>query len=441
MMKKRNRILLMILAVICIVVAIMCTYYLFDKKSQTEVVIQEEKKEKSMEGVISFVDGTHITVDDKQFDISISNDPFYVSDQVKIVYMPASEEWLPIVSITLLSRDDEQIAVSNLMKNMSLEEKVAQMFMVRCPSDNALESIDQYQMGGYILFDDRIQPYTRDQFIANNADFQQLAKIPMLIGLDEEGGSVNRLSWYSNYRDVPFASPRDLYNAGGFDLIRSDTQEKATFLKSVGVNVNFAPVADLSFDANDFMYARAFGRSVEETCEYIKVVINEMKTNHLGNVLKHFPGYGNNNDTHTGSAYDQRALSEFEQNDFLPFQAGIQAGADSVLVNHNVIEQIDANAPASLSKPVHDILRNELNFKGVIFTDDLIMQAITDQYGDDLSAVLAVQAGNDMLISSDFNVQIQSVINAVQNGTISESRINESVERILRWKYRLGLFS
>lgn len=444
-MNRKNKALLIVLLVVIIIVSCFIGYHFMSTNNPVDdkKVEPVETADLTKSGIISFIEDQHIIVDDMQFDISSISDTYYVSDEIMITYAKkdVKEEWIPVIAIKLINRDEKKIKLQSLMDSMTIEEKVGQMFMVRCPVDNGVAIVDQYQVGGYILFDANILPFTNEQFVARNNEYQMNSKIPMLIGIDEEGGTVIRLSRYSNYRAFPFESPQDLYNEGGFDLIRSDTKEKAELLKSVGINVNFAPVADVSFDENDFIYYRSFARSVEETSEYVKTVVSEMKSNQIGSVLKHFPGYGNNKDTHTGSSYDERALSQFESQDFQPFIAGIKAGADSILINHNVIANIDNSSPASLSKPIHDILRNELNFDGVIFTDDLIMQAITNQYGDETSAVMAVNAGNDMLISSNFVVQYDAVLRAVQNGEISEERLNESVKRILVWKYNLGLLN
>ena len=269
--------------------------------------------------------------------------------------------------------------------------------------------------------------------------YQDAAATPMLIGVDEEGGTVVRISSNPNFRAVKFHSPQALYNEGGFDLITSDTKEKDELLASIGVNVNFAPVCDVSTNPNDFINARAFGKDASQTSEYVRTVVKQMLADGTGMVLKHFPGYGNNVDTHTGIAIDERSIDSFRSSDFLPFQAGIDAGAQSVLVSHNVVNCMDSELPASLSPAVHEILRDELGFDGVIMTDDLIMEAITDYTGGESAAVLAVQAGNDMLVSSDFVTQYNAVLNAVKDGTISEERIRESAVRVVRWKMDLGL--
>lgn len=164
-----------------------------------------------------------------------------------------------------------------------------------------------------------------------------------------------------------------------------------------------------------------------------------MKADQMGSVLKHFPGYGNNQDTHTGSSLDKRSYDNFVKQDFLPFEAGIEAGAGSILVSHNVIMAVDENNPASLSPKLHEILRQDLKFDGVIFTDDLYMDAIRKTRGLEEGAIEAVEAGNDMLIIRNYKVQIPAVLRAVKEGTIKEERINESVKRILLWKKQLGL--
>ena len=200
-------------------------------------------------------------------------------------------------------------------------------------------------------------------------------------------------------------------------------------------------MCDVSTDPNDFIYARSFGMDAEQTGEYVRTVVTQMVSDKTGMVLKHFPGYGNNADTHTGIAIDERPMDTFRQSDFLPFQAGIESGAQSVLVSHNVVNCMDADRPASLSAEVHRILREELGFDGVILTDDLIMDAIRDYTGGENAAVLAVQAGNDMLTSSDFVTQYNAVLAAVQDGTISKSQIHASVVRVIDWKMQLGLIS
>lgn len=333
----------------------------------------------------------------------------------------------------------EEEKAQEILSDMTLEEKVGQMFFVRCIKEQALEDIETYHLGGYILFGDDFKEKTKNDIKTTLSGYQEKAKIPLLIGVDEEGGTVNRISKYSAFRKFPFKSPQDLYKEGGFDLITSDTKEKANLLKSLGINVNLAPVCDVSTDSKDFINGRSFGKNAEKTSDYVKTVVTQMKKSGIGSTLKHFPGYGNNVDTHTGIAIDERTYENFLNSDFLPFQAGIEAGADSILVSHNVVKSMDKDYPASLSKKVHKILRAELGFQGVIMTDDLSMDAIKDYTGDEEAAILAISAGNDLVVATDYNVQIPAVIAAIENGDLSVDRIDESVIRILLWKFDLGL--
>lgn len=329
--------------------------------------------------------------------------------------------------------------LQQLTDSMSLEEKVGQMFIARCPVENAAEDAAEYHLGGYILFARDFES-NDPQLVTNNIQsYQDAADIPMLIGVDEEGGTVNRVSRYSAFRETPFLSPQELYASGGWELIQTDTAEKSQLLLSLGINVNFAPVCDVSQNPEDFIYERSFGADAFQTAEYVKTVVTVMKQEGIGSVLKHFPGYGNNSDTHTGIAHDERSFDTFSDSDFIPFQAGIDAGADMVLVSHNIVSCMDSEKPASLSPTVHDILRNRLGFDGVIMTDDLSMDGIRDFIDDQQAAVMAVLAGNDLICCTDYQTQIPAVIEAAASGEISEQMIDEAVMRILKMKQSLGL--
>lgn len=325
-----------------------------------------------------------------------------------------------------------------MLADMTLEEKVGQMFFARCPVENAVNDVKNYALGGYIFFGRDFENKTREDVKNNIESYQSSAKIPMLIGTDEEGGKVVRASKYSAFRSAPFPSPKQLYENGGLDAVRDDTEKKADFLKALGINVNLAPVCDVSQNPNDYIYLRTLGEDAQTTALYTAVVTKQMEDSKIGSVLKHFPGYGNNADTHTGVAYDKRDMETFEAEDFLPFIAAINVGADAVLVSHNIVTCMDDQRPASLSPVVHEILRTKLNFKGVIMTDDTAMEGIK-AFTDVDTAVQAVLAGNDMIITSDHPTQYNAVIEAIKTGEISSERIDEAVKRILVWKMELGL--
>lgn len=328
---------------------------------------------------------------------------------------------------------------TEIMQEMTLEEKVGQVFFARCPEADAAEAVQKYHPGGYILFDRDFKDKSADEVKQDTASYQEAAKIGMLIGVDEEGGSVKRVSKYAALCDEPFLSPQELFEQGGMELIVSDTQKKAEILKGLGINVNLAPVCDVSTDPDNFIYERAFGQDAANTSDYVRAVVTQMNESGIGCTLKHFPGYGSNADTHTGIADDKRDYNTFATSDFLPFEAGINAGAGSILVSHNIVEAMDAEHPASLSPKVHEILREELGYDGVVMTDDLYMDAIRDEYGTGDAAVMAVQAGNDLLISSQIEEQYEAVLKAAQDGTIAQGRLDDAVMKVLCWKISLGI--
>lgn len=345
----------------------------------------------------------------------------------------------PDPSVTSGSTENQDQIIEELLSTMTVEEKVGQMFLVRCPDTGAVEAVSQYKLGGYILFGRDFKDKTAEQVRNDISSYQSASGVPLLIGTDEEGGTVVRASSNPNLFSHRGLSPQALFAEGGMDSIIQDARQKSVILLGLGVNVNLAPVADVSTDPNDFIYDRSFGQDAQATAEYVSNVVKTMDAEGIGSVLKHFPGYGNNVDTHTGVAIDERPYETFQTSDFLPFTAGIQAGADAVLVSHNVMSCVDNQLPASLSPAVHNELRSTLGFQGVIMTDDLAMDAVAAYAGDQSPAVMAVKAGNDMIITTDFQTQIPEVVQAVKSGEIDEAQIDQSVTRVLQWKYDLGL--
>ena len=209
---------------------------------------------------------------------------------------------------------------------------------------------------------------------------------------------------------------------------------QSALLKSIGLNMNLAPVADVPTDSSSFIFDRSYGKDPKETAVYVSELIKTMNEDGIISVMKHFPGYGDNSDTHTGIAVDERPYEMFTNSDFLPFISGIKADGPCILVSHNIIKSMDADKPASLSKNVHDILRTELNFSGIIMTDDLAMDAVKAYAENGEAAVLAVSAGNDIIISSDLKGQSLEILNAVKQGKIDEAQIDKAVKRILALK-------
>ena len=343
---------------------------------------------------------------------------------------------------------EEELAaqeIEDLLSSLTTEEKVGQLFFVRCPADSAAEDVGTYHLGGYLLFGRDFTDKTADDVIQTIRAYQTAAAadtgIPLLIGVDEEGGTVVRVSSNPHLRSAKYPSPQKLLSQGGTEALVENTAEKDVLLHGLGINVNLAPVADVSTDPADFIYDRALGQDTQATADYVTDVVTAMRDCGIGSVLKHFPGYGSNVDTHTGIAVDQRPLEQFESADFLPFSAGMAAGdgTTAVLVSHNIMTAVDESLPASLSPAVHDLLRDELGFDGVVMTDDLAMDAVAAYSTDGAVAVMALQAGNDLIITTDYRTQIPKVLEAVENGTLSPDTIDTACRRVLTWKQALGL--
>ena len=366
---------------------------------------------------------------------SCSGGSSFSQDSASSPYSSASS----IIETTDATKPPETDIVDKLLSEMTLEEKVGQMFYSSVPVGAGEDWITKYHMGGYVLFGNDFDDKSADDVRAMIQGYQMKSKVPLLIGVDEEGGTVLRVSYHEQLRESGFDSPKNFYQNGGWDAIDATETEKAELLTSLGINVNNAPVCDITSNPDSFIYDRSFSGDPDEVSTFVKKVVDICKDKKLGTVLKHFPGYGDNTDTHEDMSYDARSLDEFRASDFIPFTEGINEGADCVMVAHNIMADVDEEYPASLSAKVHDILRNELNFDGVIMTDDIAMQAIAKYAGDEASAVTAVKAGNDMICCSEAETQYPAVVQAVQNGEISEEQINASVKRILTWKKNLGL--
>lgn len=318
------------------------------------------------------------------------------------------------------------------LEKMTLDEKISQILLVRYPDINQKEILNNYQFGGYIFFARNFKDKTKEEIIYEIKELQNVSKIPILTAVDEEGGIVTRVSSNKNLRNERFSSPRELYENGGINKIKEDNIEKNILLKELGINLNLAPVVDIATNESDYMYSRSIGQNKKVTSEFAKTIIKSSKNSGVSNSLKHFPGYGNNADTHNGISIDTRSYEEIMNNDIYPFKEGIKAGAESILVSHNIVNSIDSENPASLSTKIHSILRNKLGFTGIIITDDLDMGAINNTED---STVKAIISGNDLIITTDYIESINSIKSALTDSRIKESDLDKLVLRVLAWKY------
>ncbi|MDN6617647.1 MAG: beta-hexosaminidase [Enterococcus sp.] len=337
-------------------------------------------------------------------------------------------------------KDKMEKKVEKTMADMTLEEKVGQLFMARVPEENQVADIQKFHLGGYLLFDRDMQGKGQSDIKQTIESYQESSKVPLFIGSDEEGGNVSRLS-RNQIVSPAFESPQALYQKEGWDGIIKDSDRKAQVFRELGIQLGMFPDADVSTDPQSFIYDRTIGMDAAGTSHYVKISVEEMKKQKIGSTLKHFPGYGNNRDSHVEIVTDDRSIEDLRKNDFLPFEAGIKAGADSIMVSHNIVKAIDGNRPASISKPVHDVIRNELGFTGVIMTDDMDMAGLADFISQEEAGLQALQAGNDMILSSSYSIQIPYILEAIKKGTYSEEELDQSVKRLLTWKAELGLLN
>ncbi len=332
----------------------------------------------------------------------------------------------------------------SILKSMSAEEKIGQMLLAHSNVTDVADEVQKYHLGGVLFFAPDFEHSDPDTFRAECRQINTMVSVKPFLAVDEEGGDVVRVSKYRAFRDKPFESPQDIYKKGGLDLVITDTQEKAQLLSSVGLNLNLAPVADISDNKRSYIYSRTLGLDVEGTAECVKMIVRNAGQNGVASCLKHFPGYGDNTDTHKDTAHDSRELYEFYNRDFAVFESGLTAIKDctpAVMVNHTIYDSIDDQAPASLSKVVHGVLRNKLKFEGVAITDDLGMEALKEYTGDESVYVAAIKADNDMLCVPDAATAYKALARAYNSGDLTSAEINKHVRRILIMKLEHGIIT
>ena len=351
------------------------------------------------------------------------------------IYIPVNQEEEEIKEEIVLTKEEE------ILNSMTLEEKIGQLFIVRYENIDEEDEVKQYQLGGITFYGKDFRYEDKDSIIELINSLQSDVKIPMFMSVDEEGGSVARVSRWYQYRSEIFLSPRDYYEQGGLNLVLQMEEEKAQLLSSLGLNMNLSPVADISDKPGAFMYDRSRGEDACTTAECVCRTAKISADYGVGSVIKHFPGHGNNTDTHFYTTRDTRSLEELKENDLIPFQAAMDDGYSAVMIGHTVVEALDDEYPASLSKKVHDYIRKQMNFDGVIMPDALDMDTVSSSFNGENVAVLAIMAGNDILCTSEYKEQYEAVLQAVKDNKISIEQIDESVLRILRWKLQLGIIS
>ena len=334
------------------------------------------------------------------------------------------------------------------IEEMPLEDKVAGLFIVSPEAltgvrtvtqagEGTQEALNEYAVGGLIYFRHNI--IDKEQLTEMLSNTVSMSRYPIFLAVDEEGGSVSRVAG-SSIDVIQVGDMASIGESGDTAQAYEAGVNIGAYLKELGFNLDFAPVADVAGSGSSVMGDRVFGSDSNLVGDMVSNVVEGMQGTGVSSCLKHFPGIGDtDSDTHDGRVETSKTLDEMRASDFIPFQAGIEAGADFVMVSHVTVSAVDGDAvPSSLSKTMMtDVLRNELGFQGVIITDALDMSAITEYYTTEEAAVKAITAGADMLLMpDDFYTAYDAVLAAVKDGTIPEERINESLERIYRVKYK-----
>lgn len=340
--------------------------------------------------------------------------------------------------------------VEKTLADMSLRDKVCQMMFVRPESitgidvvtaagDTTKSALEQYPVGGIVYFAQNME--NKDQVKEMIDNSQSYSKVGLFISTDEEGGMVNRLM---NTVGTTYIDSMYNYKDEGTQKAHDNAYTIASDMAALGFNMDFAPVADVwSNPDNTVIGERAYSDDYSQAAELVGSAVKGFEDGGVMCTLKHFPGHGDTaEDSHYSSAYVKRTKDEIMADEMQPFTAGIDAGAEFVMVGHLIVPDID-ELPATLSyKITTEMLRNEMHFEGIAITDSLAMGSIADNYGVGESAVMSIKAGIDMLLDpTDIDTAIDAVVQAVESGDITEDRIDESVRRILTLKEKQGLLS
>ena len=357
--------------------------------------------------------------------------------------MPSEEELL-------------QAKISEMLTDMTLEEKAAQMFMITPEAltgtgqvleagDVTREAIDKYPVGGLIYFTQNLQDPGQVRSMTGNVQkfAEERTGLPMLLSVDEEGGTVTRFGGNPSFDYDPSVDMAGIGASGDPQQAYALGEKIGKFLSSLGFNMDNAPDADvLTNPANTVVKDRSFGSDCDTVSEMALAELEGLEDQGVKGLLKHFPGHGATTaDTHEGYAYTDATLEEMKSNELVPFADGIEAGVDIIMVGHISCPQVTGNEePASLSeKMITGVLREDMGFDGVVITDAMNMGAIAENYSPAEAAVKAVLAGVDMiLMPEDFQQAYTGVLNAVKSGKITQERIDASVTRIIGLKLEMS---
>ena len=318
---------------------------------------------------------------------------------------------------------------------MNIEEKIGQLFFVSYSDLKPSEDIPKYKPCGIIF---SLKDFNTDEKTINSEinKMQILSKKHMGISLglavNEEGGDNNVVS--KKLRpEGGFLTVKNIYKESGIDGILKIEREKRELLRKFNLNINLAPVADVSTNSDDYIHNRTLGQNAEITADYISKDVEGYVKDKFTCCVKHFPGYGNNPETTVEAAVENRKLEALYKNDLKPFINAINQKVPMILFSNIIVTCKDSIYPVSLSKAWHDYIRNDLAFSGLILAE-IYIKNINKYTNGKSPAVAAIIAGNDILLTNDFYNHFESVVQAVKDGDITEETINTACKRIISWK-------
>lgn len=359
--------------------------------------------------------------------------------------------------VKTLSKEDAFAKAAQYLKNMSVEQKVGQLFVVnleqldsskgsyyewkKC-SKKMKEAIKKNSIGGVIMFSRNIGKRKQTKKLIK--EIQKAADIPAFVTVDEEGGEVARIAGNPDMKTTKYPSMEDVGKKKDADYVNNMGKTIGNDIKKLGFNVDFAPVADVkTSNLNLEIGSRSFGKDPDKVAELVEAFVKGIQSTNVSATLKHFPGQGSSKgDTHIENVNIDSSIAALRKVDFVPFEKGIKAGADFVMVSHISVSRVTETAqPASMSELImKTILREELGFEGVIITDAMDMASITDKYSSEEAALGAFEAGADIiLMPTDFEEAYKNILSVVDSGEIGMDRLDESVQRILTVKFMRGI--
>ena len=327
--------------------------------------------------------------------------------------------------------------------NMTKEQMAGQVIMGICTdTSTAASEINKYCLAGFLFESSGFEGMTAEQITTAMHTVTSQSELKPILAAQEEGGSYTTVSDLSTMSDYDFNSPRVDFAAGGLQAVEKAEDDKSTMLRTLGFNLNLAPVIDMPDSSDQIMYSRSISNDVDTVSAYAEYAAKFDQAKGVSVALKHFPGYGTIPDsavTGTGAVVDERSADSIRKTDYQPFIKGAQAGARFIMVSNVVVKNIDSAHTAALSPSVHNELRSNVGFTGLIITD-VLDGADYSAYADGKKpAVQAVLAGNDIVLVRDYAAAYNDILAAVNDGTISESQLKEACTRILAYKYTAGL--